>query len=232
MRALLAVVLWSLPALAAAAIFQCPTVDGGVTFQDVPCPVAPRSERANASMSETRQASRIVRPPPAGIHPSWFEVPENDRHEAFCHRDGCECGALRRPFDSGLALAVADALYLDGHWHRYESALAEWQAATANSPEFFTWLDAVQEASCDVRMSQETLRRFLLDALRDLKEVRYEAESFGYTDIDDCVIEEPASCDYVDKVLLYDRMMDDLQTLQQARGAGFDDLVDTQTMLD
>jgi len=94
-----------------AGIHACPMPSGGTIYQDRPCDEDARSPTAPVQ----RTRSEL---PTIGLHSSWFERPMHAGDRAFCDKRGCECGQLENKFEFGLAQAVADALYIDGNWHR------------------------------------------------------------------------------------------------------------------
>lgn len=193
-----------------AAIHVCRAADGTTVFQDRPC------ARTALALADDPRAPR----PPAGMHPSWFEPPSGTRARARCDESGCVCDTLSRPFDNGLALALADALYIDGAWHRYElhrnaaGGIAGTGTDEAREPhrEFV-------EAACDVLMSQQTLRRYTERVFGELRSRERAAEVRGFDRPTPCDDGNADACAYHHDVLLYRRMLTDLGALQLPREA-------------
>ena len=199
----------SLPATTAdAAIHACPTEDGTTVFQDRPCE---RRESVAAAARPTRARA------PAGLHESWFTRPAGADVFASCDEHGCRCDAIARPFDSGLPLAVADALYLDGAWHRLEEALAARRRDAFDGPPPATLDRRVDEAACDVMMSQRILRTHATDVLAGLRRRARETEERGYDDGIACETGDVVACEHVDALALYRRMVADLIALRTPR---------------
>jgi len=197
-RALLCAVGLSLlacsPGIVRAGIHVCPVAGGADQYQDRPCeaPAPPGTDTPEPAAPDT--ADRLVRAP-AGIAPGWLARPERARYQAFCDRRGCECGSLERFFHDDLSIAVADALYIDGAWLRYESRVAAMDAATSSMARFAAHAE-LDDAACDLLMSQRTLHLFVEPTLERL---RHEAS------------------DDSDKASLYRRMRLDLEMLREPR---------------
>lgn len=129
---------------------------------------------------------------PAGMHNSWFDRPEFAVGTAICDRGGCQCGEIRRGHDSGLNFAVADSLYLDGNWHRYEAAIAQLQSASTGAAQARELEAGVSDAACDILISQETLKRFGDEALRSMRTKARNAEDRGSDYPELCDTETPS----------------------------------------
>lgn len=192
-----------------AGIFSCPTTDGSVTFQDTPCVVTKKPE-------QTKKKKRLARIP-FGIHESWFERPQIVPDDAYCSKSGCQCDAYSRDFDSGLALAIADALYLDGSWHRLTGKLSEFNNHFGSAAEKQHLKLDVNEAACNILMSQKILKLYAEDALKDLKRDKRYAEDRGWDNYDDCLEGNTTACEYADKTALYDRIQIDIKNLHVSR---------------
>ncbi|MGQ7846191.1 hypothetical protein ACUNV4_17030 [Granulosicoccus sp. 3-233] len=204
---LLSLQLLGLPDTSIAAIYTCPAADGSTIFQDRPCP-----QKASAGTD-----SRAVRKLPFDIHPSWFELPEQAEERAFCDRRRCECGLHEREHGSALARAVADALYMDGGWHRYQVSYQLWRnepAASARNPQLNA---AMQEAACSVMMSQQLLRDFSDEVSEELRHRVRSAEERGFDEAGPCEADVEQACDYLDSVELYQRLLLDARALQSPR---------------
>ena len=199
------------------AVFTCPTDDGDVQFQDRPCEA---SVSAKTSPDRFRAHSLAGRALPAGIHASWFESPDGVAHEAHCDEDGCECGPLQRRFDSGLTLAVADAMYLDGAWHRYQSSLDKLLDANkaSNSVDESHFRAATEDAACEILMSQRILREFADSELRRLRRRAQDAEDLGRDDETSCDGFSEAACRDYEQLLMYRSISRDARALATPRG--------------
>ena len=180
-------------------IHACRDADGTMQFQDRPC-----ERRAAAATPVAAETLRT----PAGMHPSWFERPAAGTAAAHCEETGCTCSGISRPFERGIEQAVADALYLDGAWHRLESDIAP-----ADSP------DADLAALCDVLMSQQTLRLYAERAFRTMRSRARDAENRGLHRPGACEAGEALACEALDDFLLYRRIVADSATLRQPRRA-------------
>lgn len=189
-------------------IFSCPTADGSVTFQDTPCAVSKKPKK-----TEKKKVARV----PFGIHESWFEKPEIVPDDAYCSEKGCQCDSYARDFDSGLALAIADALYLDGSWHRLTGKLSEFNNHYGSSADQQHLKLDVNEAACNILMSQKILKLYAEDVLKDLKRDKRYAENRGWDTYDECLDGNTTACDYADKTALYDRIQTDIKTLHASR---------------
>ena len=179
-------------------IHACRDADGSMQFQDRPC-----ERRAAAAAAPV--AAETLRTP-AGMHPSWFERPAAGGAAAQCEETGCTCSGISRPFRRGIEQAVADALYLDGAWHRLESDIAP-----SGSP------DADLVALCDVLMSQRTLRLYAERALKTMRSRARDAENRGFHRPGACEAGEALACEALDDFLLYRRIVADSATLRQPR---------------
>ena len=177
-------------------------------FQDRPCPI---KKQATA---DTRQAPQQ----PLLIHESWFELPEQANDRAFCDRRGCECGKFERKHQGALATAVADALYLDGSWHRYESSYLAWLDSPAGSAQGFDERDRMLEASCEVMMSQTLLRHYANDVVQVLARQVRTAEERGFDIEQPCLEGIDDACALYDSVQLYKRIQQDAAALRGVRG--------------
>lgn len=189
-------------------IFSCPTANGSVTFQDTPCAVSKKPEK-----TKKKRLARV----PFGIHKSWFEKPQIVPDDAYCSKSGCQCDAYSRDFDSGLALAIADALYLDGSWHRLSGKLIEYNNHVGSSAEKQHVKLDVNEAACNILMSQKILKLYAEDALKDLRRDKRYAEDRGWDTYDDCLEGNTTACQYADKTALYDRIQLDIKNLHVSR---------------
>lgn len=196
------------PSPARAAIHACPMPDGTVQFQDRPCERTAPPERDTGA----RAANLAHRAPPLGIDPSWFAVPSGTAHAALCDDRGCRCGPARRVFGAGLAVAVADALWLDGAWHRH-ARLAE-VAEREGSPSARAALDA---AACDVLMSQDTLLRHGERALARLSRRAANAVDLGRDTEAACDGFSAGACRDYEALLLHRRARADARALAAPR---------------
>lgn len=194
------------PGTATAGVFACQSNDR-LVYQDRPCP--------------QNKAKKVITDPsnhtPLGIHESWFDVPEQAFERAYCDRRGCECGDTVKKHQGSLIDAVADALYLDGSWHRYESNHASWLEAPSNSSEYFELQDQMLEAACDVMMSQSLLLSFAKDVLAQLNKRVARAEELGFDDELPCQQEIAEACSYFASVQLFARFQKDAIALHRDR---------------
>ncbi len=194
---------------AVAGVYSCKTANG-VTFQDSPCTLAKAPENKP-------KVKKSLNSQPAGIHKSWMEKPLGSRYSAWCDINGCECGPYDKAFDAGAQLAVADALYLDGSWHRYDNLNLELLAEAHDATKKFEISTALEEASCEIMMSQKVIKKFTRSTLKELKSIKIEAEARGYDTPDACDGSDFIACDYYSKVELYQRMMQDIKALKMPR---------------
>jgi len=189
--------------LAHAGIKSCTLADGSTVFQDTPCVVIPKT---NADASPKPKAV------PFGIEKTWFDVPDTNER-AFCTATGCDCGDSRRQFENGLPLAIADALYLDGSWHRLEATLSQMQLSTTATYEYEDLMRERDEAACNILMSQKTLRMFGADVLAQLRDSKRYAEDMGLDDPEDCEAGQINVCEHIDNIDLYKRISSDIRAL-------------------
>ncbi len=204
---------------ASAAVYTCPDGNGDVQFQDRQCERT-QADDARTSSTSRSTASQGARTLPAGADPSWFATPDGVAHQAFCDESGCECGPFVRSFDSGLTFAVADALYLDGAWHRYQSSIESLLDATQSgeNARAFALRTEVEAAACDILMSQQTLRQYADRELRKLQRRAQNAEDLGRDSEASCDGFSEAACRDYQAVLTYRSMQLDAKALGQPRG--------------
>lgn len=195
------------PNTALPAIFACPSGDT-VVYQDRPCPIV---HKKKVILQQTHTF-------PLSIHESWFEVPEQAEERAFCDKRSCECGKLEKRHQGSLSQAVADALYMDGSWHRYESSLAAWLESPISSAQSYDLREQMLDATCHIMMSQVILRNYAEDVVAILKKRVRTAEERGF-DIDaPCLQGIPDACGYLASVELFDRLKIDSTALRRKRG--------------
>lgn len=206
-----------------AGIHTCPTASGGTQFQDRPCDRLP--DTAQTDRSALRQAddaaARWSRPAPAGIDESWFERPSEIPYEALCDSKGCECGAMRLVFKAGLPIAIADALYLDGAWYRYEASVQAWRDAST-STESFAARTEVEDSACDVLMAQRTLMLFADSTIASLARRARDAEDLGRDTVESCDGFSENACQDFESYMLFQRLTIDLEALSDPRVSLFD----------
>ena len=190
----------AMPTASAAQIHACRSDDGSVQFQDRPC------ERVvSADAPATGGALRT----PLGLHASWFENPPAHSLSATCDASGCTCGPIRRPFEGGPEQGVADALYLDGAWHRLENGVGRTRSAPAARSN--------EAAVCDVLMSQQTLRVYAEPVFAAMRTRARDAENRGYHRPEACEAGEAAACEALSDYERYRRVAADSVTLRRAR---------------
>ena len=187
-----------------AGITTCTLDDGSVVFQDTVCAVIPEPESKSVSV-----ANNV----PLGIDKTWFDAPSAIPHSVECTFAGCDCGEYSREFKHGLALAIADALYLDGSWHRFEIKMSQVERSIQGTTEFGDLLQERNEAACNILMSQKTLRLFGESALKQLRVQKRHAEDRGWDNPADCDAGDAAICEHTDNIALYNRIISDIQAL-------------------
>lgn len=192
---------------ARAAIYACASSNASVIYQDRPCPLETRAAQT-AAPTQTH---------PLGIHESWFKLPEYTDGRAFCDRRGCECGRIERKHQGGLSQAVADSLYLDGYWHRFETAYQIWLNLPGTSTENYLRREEMLEASCEVMMSQQLLRSFADDVQKVLARKVQQAEERGFDIAEPCLQEIPDACAHYEAVKLHTQMLNDVRALKKVR---------------
>ncbi len=192
-----------------AGVYSCKTANG-VTFQDSPCTLAKAPEnKPKVKQSRNRQ--------PAGIHKTRLENPSGSRYSAWSDMNGCECGPYDKAFDAGAQLAVADALYLDGSWHRYDNLKLQLRGEAHDAAKKFEISTALEEAACEILMSQKIIKKFTRFTLKELKSVKVDAQARGYDTPDACDGGDFVACDYYSKIELYQRMLLDIKALKAPR---------------
>jgi len=196
-----------------AGITACKLADGSVVFQDTACIVTPE-HRADKKPTN--------RPIPLGIEKTWFDQPSVVPHLVACSSLGCDCGEYFREFKNGLPIAVADALYLDGSWHRLEATLAQLELTSKGSLEYHELADERDEAACNILMSQKTLRMFGQKAVDMLRTRKRYAEDMGWDNPNDCDAGLPNRCDHSDNIALYHRILSDSKALGRTARIGND----------
>ena len=199
--------LFWLPESADSAIYACVTAEETTVFQDRSCP-------------QKKPASQIAKAPtrlPFGIHESWFELPGYAEGRPFCDRRGCECGSIEQKHDAGLLQAVADALYIDAGWHRYETSYAAWFNTPSGSAKAYNRQQEMIEASCSVMISQQLLRDFAEVVAVQLKARILEAEERGFDIAGPCDQGVELACEYYQYVEQYKRLIADAEALKIPR---------------
>lgn len=204
------------------AVYTCSTAAGDVQFQDRPC--AKSVTQSSSDRPERSAGALSRRAVPAGIHPSWFDQPPGVKRRAVCETQGCTCGGIKRRFDSGLHFAVSDALYLDGAWHRYDINVAGLvEAMRADNPPAIREQQAIlEEAVCDILMSQQTLMEFADQELRRLRRAAQVAEDLGRDDESSCDGFSAAACETYMQLLSYRTLAADAGALSVPRIAPSD----------
>ena len=201
------------------AIHQCRLADGTITFQDTACPIIPKAK------AEPTEKKKTI---PFGIEKTWFDTPSVVPDRAICTKTDCHCGMFTREFKSGLSIAIADALYLDGSWHRLDSTLQQLESNTLNAIERADLRQERDEAACNVLMSQQMLRLFGSEVLRDLRTKKRYAEDRGWDDVERCDAGDDMVCEYTDLITLYQRIQADIKALRnRGRLASEDELLAT-----
>lgn len=204
-RAATLLCLFLLPAhTVSSAIHTCTLADGTVTFQDTTCVVIPK-----AKAEKVRKKAAI----PFGMEKTWFDTPAVAPDRAICTKTGCHCDMFSRKFKNGLHLAIADALYLDGSWHRLDSSIMLLEDNTLGSVDRADLRKARDESACNVLMSQQVLRLFGDDVLRELRNKKRYAEDRGLDNPADCDAGDDLVCSYTDLITLYERIQSDIKAL-------------------
>lgn len=189
-----------------AAIYACVS-DGATQFQDRPCP----------EKKMVKKVKKRVSGLPLGIHSSWFDTPKGAKERAFCDKQGCECGGQVRPYVGSIPQAVADSLFLDGSWHHYEQAFQVWLNTNSKTPEFRHHHQQMLAASCEVMMSQKTLRVFADEVIVSLRKKTLDAENRGFDISGPCDKGNRAACELYDAVKLIRQLKADARALRAPR---------------
>lgn len=191
-----------------AAVFACPSADG-TSFQDTPCEVK------KTATSEVRQ--RVLYP--LSIHASWFDRPDQAEDQAYCDRRGCECGNVTRSYNNAHAQAVADALYLDGSWHRYSTLYRKWESTpSSHSDSLNTLRSEMLEAACEIMVSQLIIRNYAEDVMAELTQDSKQAENRGFDVEEPCLQGVQDACSYYMSVRLVRQLRRDAASLERVRG--------------
>lgn len=111
---------------------------------------------------------------------------------------------------------MADALHLDGAWHRFEAGLVALASPDASAGDVRRARLGIDDAACDVLMSQETLARHAAHALR---ERAVQATDLGRDVPTACDRFDPAACGDYGALGLFDRMDEDVRALERPRGS-------------
>ena len=188
------------------AIFAC-TSGNSTVYQDVPCQIRQAPDTTVQSKPEY----------PLGMDASWFELPGQATERAFCDRRGCECGLIERKHQSSIALTIADAFYIDGSWHRYQSSYDKWLASPASSTESYEYREEMLNASCHIMMSQVLLKKYADDVMSKLKEQVKIARQRGFDSKQPCEQSIADACDYFKSTQLYARLQSDAAALRMPR---------------
>lgn len=186
------------------AIHSCQLADGTVTFQDTACPIIPVAKAKAAPKKKSI---------PFGIEKTWFDAPSHVPDRASCTKTECHCGMFTRKFENGLPFAIADALYLDGSWHRFDSTLLSLEELNLNATKRRELRLERDEAACNILMSQKTLQLFGADVLRELRNKKRYAEDRGLDDPADCDAGDMLVCTHTDLIDVYQRIRSDIKAL-------------------
>lgn len=203
----LSLLLLGVPNGVQATIYSCATSNGGVVFQDLPCPLTSRRDRPAPKKHQH----------PFQIHASWFEVPGQAEGRAYCDRRRCECGDMQRTLDRSLEQTVADALYMDGGWHRYETSYQLWLDAPASSASTHDLREQMVDAACNVMISQQILRKYADEVRARLHQKVLVAEERGFDQPEPCEADIKEACNYLNAVELYRRILSDAGALRSQR---------------
>ncbi len=190
-----------------ATIYSCSTGNGGIVFQDLPCPMTSGQRKPVQKKQEL----------PFAIHESWFDLPGQAEGRAYCDRRSCECGDMQRTLDGSLDRAVADALYMDGGWHRYETSYQLWIDEPAGSANTYDLRRQMIENACNVMISQQILRKYADEVRTRLRRKVLIAEERGFDHPEPCQTSVKEACSYLDAVALYRRILADARALKTPR---------------
>ena len=191
-----------------AGVYACAKAGGGTVFQDNPCPVVKAPE-----LAPKPKATNF----PLGIHNSWFDKPEHAPDKAFCSKRSCDCGPFVRRNKAGMTQAIADALYLDGSWHRLENALLALEKVQLEQRNDYDARYEVQEASCNILMSQKILLKYAKATVSKLADSRQQVESNQEEIIKQCDNGKKAACQLLDDRYLHQQITADAQALERNR---------------
>jgi len=138
------------------------------------------------------------------------------------------CDLYSRKFENGLPLAIADALYLDGSWHRFEMKQTQLEQAAGDPPKLVTIQKEINEAACNILMSQKILRAYGQDTIVELRKKKRRGEDLGLDDPDECDAGDEEVCEYVEAISIYQRMQSDIRALRTTNrhDSGLDSLFD------
>jgi len=128
-----------------------------------------------------------------------------------------------RKFENGLPFAIADALYLDGSWHRFDNTLIALEALDLNATKRRSLRLERDEAACNILMSQKTLQLFGADVLRELRNKKRYAEDRGLDDPMDCDAGDALVCSHTDLIDVYERIRSDIKALSNRERIGLDE---------
>jgi|GEM_PF-1098594 len=208
-----------IPESAEAAVYRCATVSGDTQFQDTPCSIDKPNVDPRRAAKSGAAGSAAGRPLPAGIHSSWFSPPPGIAYEALCDEQGCECGSVERSFDNGLQIAVGDALYLDGSWHRFDTAVSHLMTATRGGDRagVLQYQAEIEDTACEILMSQQILMQFAEKELVQLRRDAQIAEDLGRDSESSCDGFSEAACSQYQQWLAYQTMLADARSLSVSR---------------
>lgn len=114
---------------------------------------------------------------------------------------------------------MTDALHLDGAWHRFEAGLVALASPDASAGDVRRARLGIDDAACDVLMSQETLARHAAHALRELRKRAVQATDLGRDVPTACDGFDRAACRDCGALGLFDRMDEDVRALERPRGS-------------
>ncbi len=129
-----------------AAVYKC-TVDGKLTFQQIPC-MEGEQDTIKALYNEN------------GLHNSWFDRPGYLTNSARCTNDGCQCGEINYDYQEDVDTRLLNAMArLQASWKTHSKALTRYKSID-NREKFPALKKGLERDACNISISQATVKRY------------------------------------------------------------------------
>lgn len=162
---------------------------------------------------------------PAGMDPSWFIRPPATTSQARCTNETCECNAQSYSYGGDKARAVAQALYIDGNWHRYQLLVngstgeppGNVDTAIGTAAGSAVHAAKIARAACEVMVAQYILIHETEAVLRELRNRLAIGRARGFDQDGQCIQGDEAACTYQDDLRRYRMLQTDIGALRLPR---------------
>ncbi len=160
-RLVIILIVFSISNKATAEIFKCTTSEGKITFQQEPC------ESGVERKIESKKKAQV-----SGIHSSWFDKPLYSVETARCTETGCICGERNKVYSQSIKYRVLNALRrLHSAWESHERSIKSHRSMTSSrnyARNYSRSNKSLLSSSCEVSISQETLKLYYKEVADDI----------------------------------------------------------------